>query len=96
MAGGARGWRDWIIFMLAAVGWAGFVGTVIGQLSINDQLSRAKSRAEEAESKLAKILQQNDEILAVSQQLSRQRELLITELEQKSSDLEQRLKKYEP
>ena len=90
------GWRDWLIFMLAVIGWAGFVGTVLGQLSINDQMGRARSRAEEAEAKLEKVLEQNDEIFHESQRLCKQQDLLIENLRQEIARLDLRLKKYEP
>jgi F0F1-type ATP synthase membrane subunit b/b' len=95
--------REVVLLLLAVVGWAGFLGTLAGQLSIQDRLEKGRQRVEDAESQLdhvrSQVLaaqEQSDEMFKMSQQLSQEREQIIKALREKVADLELRLKKYEP
>ncbi len=95
--------RDWLIFLIALSGWAGFLGTGLGVLSIRDRVREAERYVAQTEAEIETLRMRlqttqrlSDEMFEASQKLNRQREQIIRGLHEKIRDLEARLAKYEP
>lgn len=91
------------MFLAALSGWAGFLGTLVGVVSIQDRIHDAQVRVADAEAErellhnqLLTTQRRSDELFQASQRLSQEREQIIRSLQEKIRDLEARLSKYEP
>lgn len=95
--------RDWLLFLIALAGWAGFLGTGLGVLSIRDRIREAEHHVAQTQAQIETLRGQlrttqwlNDEMFEASQKLNQEREQIIRGLREKIRDLEARLARYEP
>ncbi|MCS6976949.1 MAG: hypothetical protein NZM31_08090 [Gemmatales bacterium] len=95
--------RERLLLLAALVGWAGFVGTGLGVLSVRDRIRDAEHHVARSQAQLDALRGQlqttqrlNDEMFETSRKLNHEQEQIIRSLREKIRDLEARLSKYEP